>query len=161
MTGSQTGGTPAPQDDQGDTRRGAGRPGGRGSGRVGDGSAAAAAGRSASGETPTNPMLAMLSAMQSMSEAALASLTPGGFPAGLGPVGEIGQAQWQSMLEAMSTMSQLPLANLDQAVREVARLREAISVMQLQLEGFDHQLAALEAVIRPLHQWARAWRPKT
>jgi hypothetical protein len=115
-------------------------------------------------------MLAMLSAMQSMSEATLSALTAGPFPAGvaqagqngpMSPIGQIGQAQWKAMLEAVSLISELPLANLDQSLREVTRLREAISVMRLQLDGFDKQLAALEAVIRPLQQWAQAWRPKT
>ena len=98
-----------------------------------------------------------------MREATLSALTPapGTLPAGVGHVGQIGQAQWQAMVEAMSIMSEVPMSNLDHAVREVARLREAISVMELQLEAFDQQLAAMEAVIRPLQQWAQAWRPKT
>jgi septal ring factor EnvC (AmiA/AmiB activator) len=104
-------------------------------------------------------MLAMLSAMHSMSEAALAPLMASAFPAGVTQLGQASQAQWQATIEAMTAMSQLPRASLDQAVREVARLREAISVMQLQLTAFDQQLATVEAVIRPLQQWSHAWRP--
>jgi len=63
------------------------------------------------------------------------------------------------MLDAMAMMAKLPLTNLEQSARELARLREAVGVMQLQLDGFDQQLAALEAVVQPLRDWARAWSP--
>jgi hypothetical protein len=176
MTGSQPRGGPSEHDGEG-TSDGAAAEGRAASKRSASKSSTA---RGSSSEpappTSTNPMLAMLSVMQSMSEATLSALTAGPFPPGMpatgqagragqagpmGPIGQIGQAQWKAVVEAMSLMSELPLATLDQAVREVARLREAISVMQLQLEGFDKQLAALEAVIRPLQQWSSAWRPKT
>jgi hypothetical protein len=103
----------------------------------------------------SNPLFAWLAAVQGLSEAALASFSA----APVLQASQLGQAQWQAMLEAMAMMAKLPLTNLDQSARELARLREAVGVMQLQLDGFDQQLAALEAVVAPLREWAEAWSP--
>jgi len=103
----------------------------------------------------SNPLLGWFAAVQGLSEAALASFTA----APVLQASQLGQAQWQAMLDAMAMMAKLPLTNLEQSARELARLREAVGVMQLQLDGFDQQLAALEAVVQPLRDWARAWSP--
>lgn len=112
-------------------------------------------GRPSSSSSSSNPLLGVLAAVQGLSEAAMASFSA----APVLQASQIGRAQWQAMLEAMTMMAKLPLTNLEQSARELARLREAVGVMQLQLDGFDQQLAALEAVVQPLREWARAWSP--
>jgi len=62
------------------------------------------------------------------------------------------------MRQGLDLMSDLPLTALERSGRELARLRAAVAAVQGQMDLFDEQLAAMEQVVRPLHEWADAWR---
>jgi hypothetical protein len=98
---------------------------------------------------PLAPMLAWLNLVQEFGTTALGSV---------GQVTQLTQAQWEALRGGMSLMSQLPLGALQESDRELKRLRDAVRAAQLQMEIFDQQLAALDQLLRPLHDWANAWR---
>ena len=113
-----------------------------------DGSASETRGGRTRAGTTGNPFLDMMSAFHGLGEAGMASI---------GAATSVGQAQWQAMNDAAAAMAQLPLATLEESTRELARLRDAVHVMQGQLALFDEQLGALDAMLQPLRRWAELW----
>jgi hypothetical protein len=98
---------------------------------------------------PTAPLLAWLSAVQEISGAALGQVDD---------LTRLSQAQWRVVRDAMALMGDLPLSAVEDGMRDLARLREALRAVQLQMALVDDQLEALSQVLAPVHEWSRAWR---
>lgn len=98
---------------------------------------------------PTQPMLAWLTALQEISSAAFGQVDD---------LAKLSQQQWGVVRDGMALMAQLPLSAVEQGTAELARLREALRAVQLQMALVEEQLHSLEQVLHPVQEWSKAWR---
>jgi hypothetical protein len=98
---------------------------------------------------PTGPMLAWLTAVQEFGGAALGQVDD---------LARLSQTQATAVRQGMALMADLPLSAVEDGMRDLARLREALRAVQLQMALVDDQLEALTQVLAPVQEWSRAWR---